>query len=186
MNIPGFLTALSRTSLLFWQTREPITWGQAIILYVSLGSFYELAQLGYAGDAPLVGSRVSLFLVCLVVAFVMIFSGRRLGAVSYFGPSLVRLIGVALVFGSATIFLNGLWPWVELLGPLPEPFGRHRGTACLVGGAFATTLLTLYTVQSQDESARTPWLILLIVAIFLMIITTVLLYWGIIPHVSTR
>ena len=50
MNTPVFLTALSRTSLLFWKCREPMTWGQACALYASLGGFYELAQFGYAGD----------------------------------------------------------------------------------------------------------------------------------------
>ena len=184
MNTPVFLTALSRTSLLFWKCREPMTWGQACALYASLGGFYELAQFGYAGDGPLVGGRVSLFLICLIVALVLIFSGWRLGPVSRFGPSLVRLISVALVLGSAAIFLNGLWPWVEFLGPLPESLGRHRGMACLVSGGVVTALLTVYTVRKQKEIFSVPWGGLLKSAVFIWVTTTFLLYWGIIPHVS--
>ena len=182
MNILAFLAAFEGTSLLFWQDRKPITWDQGISFPLLLGGSYWLAQFGYAGDSPLVGFKYGLVLVCFLVALVLVFSGTRLGPVSRFGPSLVRLIGVALVFGGAAIFLNGLWPWVELLPLLPESLGRYRGTACLVSGVIATIFLTVYTVLSQEESARTPWGKLLVVALLLVVTTTVLLYLVVIPH----
>ena len=193
MNIPGLtaltgfltdmLTALERTSLLFWQDRKPPTWVEAITLCTGQFVFYELAQFGYAGDGPRVGGRAILYMIFLAVALVQIFSGRRLGPVSRFGPSLMRLISVALYLGSSMIFLNKLLPWVEFVGPLPEPLGRHRGMACLVSGCMATALLTIHTVKNQGENARNPWGALLIWAVLLVVITSFLLYWGVIPHV---
>lgn len=184
MNLPGFLTALERTSLVFWQDREPLTWVQAIALCTGQWGFYELAQFGYAGDGPRLGGRALLSMICLAVAFALIFFGPRLGPVSSFGPSLVRLISVALYLGSFMIFLNGLLPWVESLWPLPEYLGRYRGTACLVSGGVAIVLLTVRTSQTRERSAPVPWVPMLMSAVFLWFVTTLLLYWGIIPHVS--
>ena len=194
MNIPGLsalpgalanmLTALERTSLLFWQDREPPTWGQAVALLTGQWLFYALAQFGYAGDGPRVGGRDLLFMVYLAVTLVLIFSGRRLGPVARFGPSLVRLLSVALYLGSFIIFLNGLLPWVEYTWPLPESLGRYRGTASFVSGGVATALLAVYTVGSQEEGTRAPWSAWLMSAVFVGVTTTCLLYWGVIPHVS--
>lgn len=195
MSIPGLtaltsyltdiLTALERTSLLFWQDREAPTWRQSVTLFTGQWIFYALAQFGYAGDGPLVGTRYSLLLVFIVVALVLIFWGPSLGPVSHFGPSLLRLISVALALGSAAISLNGLWRWVELLRPLPEGLGSYRGTTCLVSGLLATTLLMVYTLRSQEESALTPWGKLSVVAFLLLVTTSVLLYLIVIPHAAS-
>ena len=194
MNIPSLsalpgalahmLTALESTSLLFWQDREPPTWGQAVALLTGQWLFRALAQFGYAGDGPRVGERDLLFIIYLAVAFVLIFSGWRLGPVARFGPSLVRLLSVALYLGSSIIFLNGLLPWVEFTWPLPESLGRYRGTATLVSGGVATALLAVHTVMRQEGGARVPWSTLLMSAVFVGATTTFLLYWGVIPHVS--
>ena len=178
----GFLEWISHTSLMFWENRKPITWAQAIALYGSVYASYELVEWGQAGDGPLVGSEMGLFLIFGAVALLLIVSGPRLGPVSDFGPCVVRLISAALVLGSAAICLNGFLGWDMFFPPLPRQLGYHKGTLCLVSGLLASVLLAVYTVRQQDEGARTPWGELLSVAAGLAVLTSILLYWCVIPH----
>ena len=186
LSMPDFLRALGHTSVLFWRDREPPTWGQAAFLFLNLSGFISMAQFGYAGDGPRVGIVGLSYGLGFLVSIALVFSGPKLGPAFRFGPALVRLIGIALVFGSAAIALNGLYPWANSVPPLPGYLGRTRGAVCLVSGTVATLLLVVRTVRNGRTEVFGRGVELALSSVFLLLVTTLFLYWGVIPHRTVR
>lgn len=180
--MPEFLTALSKTSLLFWKDRDALTWQQATVLFVTLLGSTQFAQYGHAGGAPFMGARGALLLLQVVLALVMAFGGRRLGQAAIYGPSLIRLLSVALVLGSMAIASNGMYAWTDHLPDLPRFLGRATGMKCLASGLLSTLVLVVHTKTNYGESDRFPWRKTLTAAFLVCATTSVLLYWAVIPQ----
>ncbi len=173
--MPAWLKALEQTTLRFWADKEPLSWGQAMILLPVTGGVYNFARLQFAGGAPWLSSTALLVTLQLVIALVALISGGRFGQISVVAPKLLRLIFLHLILAMLIVGTNNFFQWARRI---------DLWFVCLLASVVASGLFLIYTLnRSSDSFISVPsrdWGVYLS-GLLVALLNTVILYRFILP-----
>lgn len=136
--MPRWLEALSRTTLLFWEDRNPLSWAEISVLLFSTAGAYVVGRSAFAGGSEVFDMAALVPLLHVAIATVLLLTGERLGKIEVWAPNLARLLILHLAISMVVLVPAAAIEFVETLS---------EWQIASVASLFSTVLLGTYTLR---------------------------------------
>lgn len=144
--MPNWILALNKTTLIFWEDENPLTWAQVIVLFLSTSVFYVLARLPFAGGKEIVDLSSIVIIIQILVALILVITAGRLGTLETWAPNFVRLLTVHLIFVMVVLSTNHLYQWADYI--------QTNFLLTTLASLVSTLLLSWYTLLRSTIGNR--------------------------------